>query len=121
MLTEPASLPGTDSVYSVWSVPCDTTHAPAPEWLLQLATLCAVRRVNETSQCIDAPEALAQLDEIHRQLDALPADAPYVEWGRWLLDNRPTRPIAPGFSITPAEADALRRTREADVSPLRRK
>jgi len=32
---------------------------------------------------------------------SLPSDAPYAEWGRWILDDRAERPIAPGFTITP--------------------
>ena len=34
-----------------------------------------------------------------------PDNAPYVEWGRWLLADRATRPIAPGLKITAAEAE----------------
>ena len=44
---------------------------------------------------------------IRRELAALPDDAPYVEWGRWLLADRTTRSIAPGFTITPAEVATL--------------
>ena len=29
------------------------------------------------------------------------------EWGRWFLADRATCPIAPGFTITPAEAEKL--------------
>lgn len=37
----------------------------------------------------------------------LPDDSPYVEWGRWFLADRATRSVAPGFTITPAEAEKL--------------
>ena len=47
------------------------------------------------------------MQELRRTLAALPANAPYVAWGRWFLANRATRAIAPGFTITPAEADKL--------------
>ena len=45
--------------------------------------------------------------DVRRELAALPDDAPYVDWGRWFLSDSPTRPIAPGFTITPAEARKL--------------
>ena len=38
---------------------------------------------------------------------ALPADAPFAEWGRWFLADRATRSIAPAFTITPAETEKL--------------
>ena len=88
---------------------------PAPEWLLQLATLLATRSVNDAAQCVDVPEVLAQRDDIRRQLAALPANAPYAEWGRWVLNEAPDRAIAPGFTITAAEADKLRVKFEADA------
>jgi len=50
---------------------------------------------------------MAPIDNVRRELAALPDDAPFVEWGRWILDDREDRSIAPGFTITPAEADAL--------------
>ena len=34
-------------------------------------------------------------------------NVPCVEWGRWFLADRATRPIAPGFKITAAEAEKL--------------
>jgi serine/threonine protein kinase/WD40 repeat protein len=80
---------------------------PIPPWLLQLASICGAKKVNEAGQCVDAPEVVAQIGDVRRQLAALPNDAPYVEWGRWFLDDSPTRSIAPGFTITPAEADKL--------------
>ena len=46
-------------------------------------------------------------DASRRTPDALPNDAPYVEWGRWFLANRATRSVAPGFTLTPAEAEKV--------------
>ncbi len=91
----------------LWCVPPDAGDAPAPEWLLQLATICAQKKVNDAGQCVDAPDVLAQIDDVRGRLAALPDDAPFVDWGRWILDDRPERPIAPGFTVTPAEAEAL--------------
>ena len=48
-----------------------------------------------------------KIADIRRTLAALPDDSPYVEWGRWFLSDRATRSIAPGFTITPAEAQKL--------------
>ena len=106
--TEPGSLPGAAPTYCIWSVPPDAGDAPASEWLLQLATILATKSVNDAAQCVEVPEVLAQLDDVRRQLAALPPDAPYAEWGRWVLDDSPTRPIAPGFTITLAEAEEMR-------------
>jgi serine/threonine protein kinase/WD40 repeat protein len=86
------------------SLPAGT---PIPPWLLQLASISATKKINDAGQCVDAPEVVAQIGEVRRQLAALPDDAPYVAWGRWMLDDSPTRSIAPGFTITPAEADKL--------------
>ena len=100
-----------DGKPTIWSVPPALREGSAtPEWLLQLATICATKIVNGTEQCVDAPEVVAQIDAVRRQLAALPDDAPLVEWGRWLLDDSPTRAIAPGFTITPREADQLAAT-----------
>jgi hypothetical protein len=47
------------------------------------------------------------MDEIRREIAALPDDAPYIEWARWFLSDNSTRSIGPGFTITPAEAVKL--------------
>jgi len=78
-----------------------------PEWLLQLATLCARKMVNDTGDLVDAPDGAAKFETLRQQLAALPADAPLAEWGRWILNNRADRSIAPGFTITVAEAEKL--------------
>ena len=47
------------------------------------------------------------LDAIRRTIEALPDSAPYAEWGKWLIADPAKRSIAPGFTITPAEAAKL--------------
>lgn len=54
------------------------------------------------------------LDQLRAELAVLPKDAPYAEWGRWILADRATRPIAPGFTVTAAE---LKKRREEAAAP----
>jgi WD40 repeat protein len=91
----------------LWPVPPDAGNAPVPEWLLRLATICAGKRVTPDGVLVDASDEIAMFDELRREIAALPAEAPFAEWGRWFLADPATRSIAPGFTITPAEADKL--------------
>jgi len=52
-------------------------------------------------------------DAVRAELAALPADAPYSEWGRWFLADRATRAIGPGLKITAAEVGKRAKEREA--------
>ena len=96
---------GDNSFIYVWAVP--PAEGAAPSWLLELATLLSGKRVKDDGRIVPATEDQAKFDELRRALNALPGDAPYVEWGRWLLDDRSARSIAPGFTITPADAEKL--------------
>ena len=97
-----------DNKFHVWSVPPTLpANTPVPGWLLDLATICASKTVNAEGQFVDAADAGAKIDEVRRTLTALPDKAPYVEWGRWFLSDNLARSIAPGFIITPAEAEKL--------------
>ena len=102
--TETVGSPGLPGSFFLWSVP---PEGGAPEWLLKLATICAGKTINDDGQSVDVSGVLAQLDDVRRQLDILPDHAPFVEWGRWVLNDRADRSIAPGFTITPASADKL--------------
>jgi hypothetical protein len=106
--TELAATPGEPPKFAFWSLPPDTDEASTPEWLLKLATICAAGVVNDAGRYEHVPAVLAQLDDVRQQLAALPADAPFAEWGRWFLNDRADRPIAPNFTVTPAEAEALK-------------
>lgn len=79
-----------------------------PDWQLRLANALAGgeigRRARFRPQAFDAKV----IDDLRRELAALPDDAPYVEWGRWFLTDRATRPIGPGLKLTAAEAENLR-------------
>jgi WD40 repeat protein len=79
-----------------------------PAWLIELATICAGQRLTEEGQFVSAADAMGGMDDIRREIAGLPDDAPYVEWGRWFLSDSPKRSIAPGFTVTPAEAKKLR-------------
>ncbi|MEO6001838.1 MAG: protein kinase [Opitutus sp.] len=74
-----------------------------PDWLLRLATVLAGRTINDAEVSVSDPGAMAQIDDVRRELATLPDDAPFVEYGRWLLDDSRMRSIAPGFTITPEE------------------
>jgi|GEM_PF-1659091 len=87
----------------VWAVPPPGTTR-MPDWLLTLATICAGHRLTDEGKIINGIDELAKIAEVQRALAAAPANDPYAEWGRWILSASPTRPIAPGFTITPAEA-----------------
>jgi hypothetical protein len=104
-----------DTAVRVWAVPPPLPRdAPPPDWLLDLATLCAGQVVDAAGRLVPAMEVVRRVEELRHQIATLPADAPLAAWGRWLLDDRPDRPIAPGFTITPAEA---RRLEAGDTLP----
>jgi eukaryotic-like serine/threonine-protein kinase len=94
--------------FYLWSVPpLIPAGVPTPDWLVELATICAGKRVRDDGRFDDTSESGTKIAEIRRELVALPADAPYVEWGRWFLSDRSTRSIAPGFTLSLADASAL--------------
>ena len=98
----------TASDFRIWSVPPATPDGtPTPEWLLQLATVCAGKVVNEQGQLTPVTDTAEKIAALRLQIAALPANAPLADWGRWILDNRADRSIAPGFTLTPDEADRL--------------
>ena len=92
----------------IWSVPPALREGtPVPEWLLQLATACSGKIVNEQGQLTDAADVAVRINILRAQIEALPDNAPLADWGRWILNDRADRSIAPGFTITSAEADRL--------------
>jgi len=96
------------SVIHIRPVPPPLPNGQAtPEWLLRLASAVAGKSINDAEACVNDPGLTAQIEDVRRTLATLPADAPYVDWGRWILDDRADRPIAPGYTITPSEADRL--------------
>ena len=96
------------NTYHLWSVPPPLpAGATTPAWLLDLAAICAGKAVNAEGAFESAAHLFGKIADIRRTLADLPDDAPYVEWGRWFLSDRATRSIAPGFTITPAEAEKL--------------
>jgi WD40 repeat protein len=106
--TETVGSPAVPGAFYLWSVPPPLpAGATAPEWLLHVAAICAAKTINEAGQCVDVPEVVAQIDNVRRQLAALPDNAPFVEWGRWIFNDRADRSIAPGLALTPAEAEKL--------------
>jgi WD40 repeat protein len=98
----------TASDFRIWSMPPALPDGtPPPEWLLQLATACAGKVVNDLGQLTDVTDIAASIQNLRTQVDALPADTPLANWARWILSDSAGRSIAPGFALTPAEADEL--------------
>ncbi|MDO8539969.1 MAG: protein kinase [Opitutaceae bacterium] len=91
----------------LWAVPPEVDGAPALEWLLRLATICAGKRVTADGVLADASDEVAKIDEVRREIAALPVDAPFAEWGKWFFADRATRSMAPGFTLTAADAERL--------------
>jgi WD40 repeat protein len=92
----------------VWPVPPALQRVPAPDWLLRLAAAHAGGEVDRRSVFRELPFDPTVFATIRRELAAMPENAPYVEWGRWFLADRASRPIAPGFQVTRAELERLR-------------
>jgi WD40 repeat protein len=98
---------GAENASRLWSVPPPSRGVRTPEWLLRLASACAGQVLTEKGKTVPATAELTKLDELRREIDRLPENAPYAEWGRWLISENPTRSIAPGFTIKADEARNL--------------
>src|SRR5205085_2287519 len=104
----PASTSFASRPHMIWAVPPTGSGNPVPEWLLKLATIFAAERLGDDGAMVPLPNAGADFESVRQELESLPADAPYITWGRWIISDRTTRSIAPGFTITKAEAAALK-------------
>ncbi len=91
----------------VWATPPVVRAGPTPRWLLQLATICAGRRLTDEGKLVSAVDEFDRLDALRREIAALPASDALAEQARWFLSDQSTRAIAPGFMITPTEAKKL--------------
>lgn len=105
-----------NNFFYLWPVP-PAGGAPVPEWLRDLATICAGRRLSDEGRMEPAIDVAERIGAVRRTLGELPDDAPYVEWGRWLIADPATRSIAPGFTITPAEAEKLAKELAGTATP----
>ena len=56
---------------------------------------------------MSALDEFDRFDDLRREIAALPDTAPYATWAKWFLSTDPARSIAPGFTVTPAEAEKL--------------
>ncbi len=93
-------------VVEMWPAPPQNKEPGTPEWLLRLATVCAGQRLDANRKLVSTLDEAFRFEEIRREVAALP-DSQYAEWARWILSDDPSRSIAPGFTITPAEAKKL--------------
>jgi WD40 repeat protein len=97
----------------VWPMPPSAPRRPVPDWLLRLAINQAGGEIDRRGAFKETQFEPKVLDEVRAELGALPKDAPYAEWGRWILADRATRPIGPGFTVTAAE---LKKRRDASTA-----
>jgi serine/threonine protein kinase/WD40 repeat protein len=82
---------------AVWPLPPLDLRVPVPGWLLRLATATAGGTVDRFAAFREQPADEETFDAIRAELAALPVNAPYADWGRWLLADPATRPPAPAF------------------------
>jgi WD40 repeat protein len=104
-------------VQRIWSTPPNSAGLRTPRWLLQLATICGGVRLSDEGKLVTAEDEFARLGGIRREIAALPETDAYGQWAKWFLSDDPNRPIAPGFTITPAEAKKLRAEFAAPPEP----
>ena len=91
----------------VWAAPPTIEGKRTPQWIFDLATICAGQRITDDGKIISSESDYGKIDEIRRIVTNLPATDSCGEWARWFLSTSTTRSIAPGFIITPAEAKKL--------------
>jgi len=105
-----------DTGFYFWAVPPQSSvSAPAPAWLLELATLCAGKRVAASGELETDRMTPEQLDGLRSKVAQLSDDEPYAAWARWFFADPTRRPIAPGFTLTRDEA---RKLAGAETVPL---
>jgi len=103
------ALIGNSGRATIWAVPPRYEGKGIPAWLPRLARALAGQRLDDHGALVpaqDFAQSQAELAEVRRELSALPEDAPYVAWGRWILADPSQRPIAPGLNLTISEARA---------------
>ena len=98
---------------TLWPAPPDGRGARTPKWLLQVATIAAGRKLTADGKFVPAVEEFALMEEIQREIAAQPATDAYAAWAKWFLSIDAARSIAPGFTITPADAKKLADTLSA--------
>ena len=109
--------PGTPPGLQVWPVPPAVAGQPVPKWLVQLAAARAGGAIDPRGALVTQPFNEKVFAEVRAELAALPKDAPYAEWGRWILADRATRLIGPGFTVTAAEMEKRQREAAAQTAP----
>ncbi|MBI5690520.1 MAG: protein kinase [Verrucomicrobia bacterium] len=84
-----------DTGISIWPLPPLGLQAPVPGWLLRLATATAGGTLDRFAAFRAQPADAETFESIRREIDRLPANAPYVAWGRWILTDPGRRPPSP--------------------------
>jgi len=97
-----------DDQFHFWPVPPSLpTNVETPRWLIDLASLWAGRRTSANDNGGSRTEETEKVEQLRREIGNLADDAPFADWGRWLIADRSARSIAPGFSISPGDAARL--------------
>ena len=94
----------TNHTVAIWPVPSLVTNAPVPAWIERLATAVAGGTISATGEFLPAPITPKEFSAVKAELAALPDDAPFVKWGRWLLADPTTRTISPESPLSAVEA-----------------
>jgi WD40 repeat protein len=104
------ALIGRNGRATIWPLPPRYDRGAVPPWLLRLARALAGKRLDDNGTLVPSGAGFEQTEKelgaVQRDLAALPDDAPYAAWGRWILADPDRRAIAPGLNITLAEARA---------------
>ena len=93
--------------YAVCPLPPCRPKTSTPDWLLRQAEALAGGTIDSFAFFRAQLSNVRAFREIRHKLAAAPDDAPFVEWGRWFLADRATRPVGPGMKITAAEAKVM--------------
>jgi len=88
----------------IWPLPVAPPDAPVPDWMRRLATAIVGGEINAAGELRATPAKAEIFSALAAELAALPDDAPYVKWGRWILADPATRSISPESPLAPGDA-----------------
>jgi eukaryotic-like serine/threonine-protein kinase len=80
---------------AVWPLPPLDLRVPVPGWLQRLAAATAGGTLDRFAAFRHQPVDEDTFKTIRAELEALPVNAPFSDWGRWILADPARRPAAP--------------------------